>query len=105
MPRIVPGYYDAMDFGQYISDFKAVNEKGEPIEVKRLDMNTWMVADMKNAAKISYLVSDGWEHLTQKTEGAKSPASMFKKDSLFIINYNSLVGYFDEIKLLAMISQ
>jgi predicted metalloprotease with PDZ domain len=61
-------------------------------------IETWKVADLKNAAKISYLVSDGWEHLTQKTGGAKSPASMFKKDSLFIINYNSLVGYFDEIK-------
>ncbi|MCF0075756.1 peptidase M61 [Dyadobacter sp. CY261] len=97
IPRMVPGYYDAMDFGQYISDFKAVDDKGRPIEVKKLDVNTWMVADLKNAAEISYLVSDGWEHLTQQTGGAKSPASMFKKDSLFIINYNSLVGYFDEI--------
>lgn len=98
IPRMVPGYYDSMDFGQYVSDFKALNEKGEAIEVKKLDLNTWMVADLKNAAKISYFVSDGWEHLTQNTGGAKSPASMFKKDSLFIVNYNSLVGYFDEIK-------
>ncbi|MCF0048958.1 peptidase M61 [Dyadobacter sp. LJ53] len=97
IPRMVPGYYHAMDFGQYISDFKAVDHKGKPIEVKKLDVNTWMVADLKNAAEISYLVSDGWEHLTQQTGGAKSPASMFKKDSLFIINYNSLVGYFDEV--------
>jgi predicted metalloprotease with PDZ domain len=96
--RMVPGYYDAMDFGQYISDFKAINKKGELIEVKKLDLNTWMVADLKNAAKISYLVSDGWEHLLQNTGGGKSPGSTFKKDSLFIINYNSLVGYFDEIE-------
>ncbi|MCF0060602.1 hypothetical protein MUK70_15265 [Dyadobacter chenwenxiniae] len=41
---------NAMDFGQYISDFKAVNEKAEPIEVKKLDVNTWKVADLKNAA-------------------------------------------------------
>jgi predicted metalloprotease with PDZ domain len=83
IPRMVPGYYDVMDFGQYISDLTALNVKGEPIEVKKLDVNTWMIADLKDVANISYLVSDGWEHLTQKTGGAKSPASMFKKDSLF----------------------
>lgn len=98
MPRLVPGYYDAMNFGQYISDFQAFNKKGEKIDVKKLDINTWMVPDLKNTAKITYEVSDGWDYFTQETDNAKSAASMFSKDSLFIINYSALAGYFEEIK-------
>jgi len=98
MPKLVPGYYDAMNFGQYVSAFQAFNSKGVPLSVKRLDTNTWIVADLKNTAKITYEVSSGWDHLTQNTPGAKSAASTFKKDSLFILNYNALTGYFEEIK-------
>ena len=97
MPKLVPGYYDAMNFGQYVSAFQAFNSKGAAISVKRLDTNTWIVSDLKHTAKITYEVSGGWEHLTQNTPGARSAASTFKKDSLFILNYNALTGYFEEI--------
>ncbi|MBB5637047.1 putative metalloprotease with PDZ domain [Pedobacter cryoconitis] len=98
MPKLIPGYYDALNFGRYISEFKAFNKKGENIAVKRLDTNTWIIPNLKNVAKITYEVSGGWEHLMQKISSAKSPESMFKKDSVFVINYNSLAGYFEEIK-------
>ncbi|MBB6499033.1 peptidase M61 [Pedobacter cryoconitis] len=98
MPKLIPGYYDALNLGQYISDFRAFNKNGKSIAAKRLDTNTWIVSDLKNIAKISYKVSGGWEHLMQNTSNGKSTASMFKKDSVFIINYSSLVGYFEEIK-------
>jgi len=98
MPKLVPGYYDAMNFGQYVSAFQAFNKKGAPITVKRLDTNTWMVPDLKNTAKITYEVSGGWKNLTENTPGARSAASTFKKDSLFLFNYNALTGYFEEIK-------
>jgi predicted metalloprotease with PDZ domain len=97
MPKIVPGYYDELNLGQYISDFQAFNKKGENVSVKRLDTNSWAVPDLGNIAKITYKVSGGWNHLLQKTQGAKSPESMYKKDSVFVINYSSLVGYFEEI--------
>ncbi|MGY0035434.1 M61 family metallopeptidase [Pedobacter sp. NJ-S-72] len=98
MPKLIPGYYDALNFGQYISEFRAFNKKGKNIAVKRLDTNTWIVPNLKNIVKITYEVSGGWEYLMQNIQSAKSPESMYKKDSVFVINYNSLVGYFDEIK-------
>ena len=98
MPKLIPGYYDAMNFGQYVSAFKAFNKKGEPITVKRLDTNTWIVPDLKNTARITYEVSSGWEDLPQNTPGAKSAESTFKKDKLFILNYNALVGYFEKVR-------
>jgi len=98
IPKMVPGYYDAMNFGQYISDFVAFDKTGKEILTERLDQNSWMVHDLKNVTTISYQVADGWDSLQQKTQGAKSPASTFIKDSVFVINYNSLVGYFQEMK-------
>lgn len=38
MPKLVPGYYDAMNFGQYISASQAFNNNGEPVAVNRLTM-------------------------------------------------------------------
>jgi len=97
IPKMVPGYYDAMNFGQYISDFIALDKTGKEIRTERLDKNSWMVHDLKNVVNISYQVADGWDSLQQNTQGAKSAASTFIKDSVFVINYNSLVGYFQEM--------
>jgi predicted metalloprotease with PDZ domain len=98
MPKLVPGYYDALNFGQYVSEFRAFNKKGENIEVKRLDTNTWIIPDLKNIAKISYQVAGGWDSLMQRTSSPKSVASAYKKDSVFILNYSTLAGYFEELK-------
>ncbi|WP_300687250.1 hypothetical protein [Chryseobacterium sp.] len=98
IPKLVPGFYQAMDFGQYISNFTATDKNGKKIAAERLDKNSWLVEDLKHVSKISYQVAGGWNSLKQDTQGAKSPGSMFKKDSVSVINYNSLVGYFEEIK-------
>lgn len=97
IPKFVPGYYDALNFGQYVSDLKAFDKSGKPIGVTKLDINTWKISDLEHTVRISYQVADGWEHILQNTGGAKSPASMFRRDSVSIINYNALVGYFQEI--------
>lgn len=98
IPKLVPGFYQAMDFGQYVSNLTATDKNGKKITVERLDKNSWMIHDLQRVNKISYQVAGGWNSLEEDTQGAKSPGSMFKKDSIFVINYNSLVGYFEEIK-------
>ena len=98
IPKLVPGYYGAMDFGQYISDFKALDKAGNPLKTEHLDKNSWWIYDLKNLHSISYLVDDGWDGAYPRQGTAKSPGSMFMKDSVFVINYNSLIGYFEEIK-------
>jgi predicted metalloprotease with PDZ domain len=98
MPKLVPGYYDAMNFGQYVSDFQAFDKYGKSIAVSKLDTNTWKVMDLAHTVRVSYRVTGGWDQILQNTGGAKSPASMFRKDSVSIINYNALTGYFQELK-------
>ncbi|ASW73057.1 peptidase M61 [Chryseobacterium piperi] len=98
IPKLVPGFYQAMNFGQYVSDVVTTGKNGKKIRTERLDKNSWTIHDLKHVKKISYWVADGWDSLKENTEGAKSAGSTFKKDSVFVINYNSLVGYFKEIK-------
>ncbi len=98
IPKLVPGFYQAMNFGQYVSNFAATDKNGKKIRTERLDKNSWLVHDLKHVHKISYQVADGWDSLKNDTQEAKSPGSMFVKDSVFVINYNSLVGYFEEMK-------
>ncbi|WP_353146412.1 hypothetical protein [Chryseobacterium sp.] len=98
IPKLVPGFYQAMNFGQYISNFRATDKNGKKILTERLDKNSWLVHDLKHVDKISYQVADGWDSLEKDTHEARSAGSMFIKDSVFVLNYNSLVGYFEEMK-------
>jgi predicted metalloprotease with PDZ domain len=98
IPKLVPGYYGAMDFGQYVSDFTALDKSGKRLKTTQLDKNSWWVEDVQDVYAINYLVDDGWENAFSNTSLAKSPGSMFLKDSVFVINYNSLVGYFEDFK-------
>ena len=82
IPKLVPGYYAAMDFGQYISDFKAVDKAGNPLKTEHLDKNSWWIYDLKNLHSISYLVDDGWDGAYPRQSTAKSPSSMFLKDAV-----------------------
>ena len=98
IPKLVPGYYNAMNFGQYISDFKAVDKNGTVLKTEKLDKNSWLIYDLKNVFQITYRVDDSWESAYPRANIAKSPGSMFLKDSVFVLNYNSLIGYFEELK-------
>ncbi|RLJ33223.1 putative metalloprotease with PDZ domain [Chryseobacterium sp. 7] len=98
IPKLVPGFYQAMNFGQYVSDFTATDKNGKKVLTERLDKNSWMVHDLNHVKKISYQVADGWDSLEKESNEARSAGSMFIKDSVFVINYNSLVGYFEEMK-------
>jgi len=94
-PKIIPGIYGAMNFGQYISSFEVFDKKGKKLKTEHPDMNSWKVFDAKRIARVSYLVDDAWEAFDDKmiTGFYRSAASSFS-DSSFVITPNSLFGYF-----------
>ncbi|TSJ46571.1 hypothetical protein [Fluviicola chungangensis] len=94
-PKIIPGIYGAMNFGQYISTLEVFDKKGKKLKTAQTDMNSWMIYDAKNIARVSYLADDAWETFdTILKEGFfRSAASSFS-DSAFVITPNSLFGYF-----------
>lgn len=94
-PKIVPGIYGAMNFGQYISSFEVFDKKGKKLKVEQTDLNSWKIYDAKRIAGVSYRVDDAWEAFDEKMEYGfyRSAASSFS-DSSLVITPNSLFGYF-----------
>ena len=94
-PKIIPGIYGAMNFGQYISSFEVLDKKGKKLKIEQTDQNSWKIYHAAAIAQVSYLVDDAWETFDENMIDGfyRSAASSFS-DSSFVITPNSLFGYF-----------
>jgi predicted metalloprotease with PDZ domain len=98
IPKIVPGTYSDDDYGKYIDDLKAYDKKGNALEVKKADVNSWTISNAKKLDKITYLVNDTFD--TEKGTGFGegdifSPAgSNIDMGKNFMINTHCFIGYF-----------
>lgn len=94
LPKIVPGIYDALDYGKFIDHFTAVDNQGNPLKVNRMDNNGWEIIGTKKLALISYTVSNGWDRFDfEDLRPYRSSESHFDS-SVAILNANSVFGYF-----------
>jgi len=98
LPKTVPGTYSEDNFGKYIEDLKAFDIKGNSLEVKKLDMNSWSIANAKSLDKITYLVNDTYDIETGKGFGSDdifSPSgSNIDAGKNVMLNTHCFVGYF-----------
>lgn len=100
IPKTVPGTYSTDNYGKYSDDFKAFDAKGNALTVKRIDDNSWSVANAKTLAKITYLVGDTFD--TEKGSGfgnddVFSPAGTnIDAGKNFMLNTHGFVGYFQD---------
>lgn len=94
-PRIVPGIYGDMDFGQYVSALEAADEDGKPLAARQIDENCWEISNARALHTLTYRVDDAWEafDLNLKEGFYRSAASSFSPES-FVLNTNCLFGYF-----------
>lgn len=98
LPKIVPGVYDDLNFGKYVNNFQAFNKNGKPLEVKKIDENTWEVIGAQKLTKIRYAIDDGWEKFDFEGIRPYRAAESHFDSSVMILNTHSLFGYFDNIK-------
>ncbi|MEM6804046.1 MAG: hypothetical protein AAF696_21760 [Bacteroidota bacterium] len=93
-PKIVPGIYGAMDFGQYISSLNVYDSKGQKLELKKNGTNCWEILGARDIAKITYWVDDTWDvfNMEQEENFYRSAGSSFSADH-FVINNNCILGY------------
>ena len=98
IPKIVPGTYSDDDFGKYIDDLKAFDKKGNLLEVKKTDVNSWSIANAKTLDKITYLVNDTFESEKGRGFGTGdvfSPTgSNIDAGKNILLNTHCFVGYF-----------
>ncbi|WP_375437309.1 peptidase M61 [uncultured Hymenobacter sp.] len=99
-PKLVPGIYGNLSFGQYVADFTAYDRQNRPLAVVRQDTNRWVIADAGRLHHLTYLVAPTWrEFVVTDAKSApfyRSAGSSYHPDSAFVLNYSTFVGYFED---------
>jgi predicted metalloprotease with PDZ domain len=102
LPKTVPGTYSEDNYGRYIEDFKAFDDNGMLLLVKKTDDNSWSIANARALDKITYWVNDTYD--TEKgggfgKEDIFSPAgSNIDTGKNVMLNTHCFVGYFSHLK-------
>ena len=87
-----PGTYDQMNFGNYVSNFKAYDEEYEPLDVSKLSKNQWQLADPVNTAIIEYEIRETWDAVSPPDEIYKMAGTSIEEDHS-LINTFAVMGY------------
>lgn len=94
LPKIIPGTYSISDYGAFVSDVQAFNEKGKLLPVVRIDTNRWEIKKAKGLAKITYTVEDIFD-TEQQHEIYPMAATNFEAKNV-VINSPGIFGFLDK---------
>ena len=101
LPKIIPGTYSVDDYGKFIDDLKAMDSKGNELEVTKLDEDSWQIKNANKLSKVTYWVNDTFdiEGNGGFGKGVFSPAGTnIIEGKNFLINNHGFVGYFTNKK-------
>ncbi len=98
-PMTVPGTYAILNYGTYISDFKAFDENQKQLETKKIGANTFKIFPATNIKTITYQVRDSWDSKEKKHKIFEPAGTGFEKGKYFYINNGGLFGFFDNMLL------
>jgi predicted metalloprotease with PDZ domain len=103
-PKIVPGTYSISDYGRFIENFNAYDNKGIKIETQTSGLNAWIIDNTKGISKVEYDMNDTYD--SKLDNPIFEPAgSDIEKDSIYMLNLHCLLGYFQnqmEVRLLSL---
>ncbi len=99
LPKIVPGTYSIYDFGRFVKNFQAQDEKGGNLSALKIDDNTWRIIGAKKLYKITYQVEDTYD--SPQTNVVFEPAGTnIEEGKNFVLNTHGFFGYFQDLKRL-----
>jgi len=91
-PKIIPGTYEILNYGRFVSSLKAFDKKGNEAKVERIDENTWQIKG-KNITRLTYKIDDTWD--ADLREPLFEPAGTnFESKKNFMLNANGCFGFF-----------
>lgn len=99
LPKVIPGTYSVSDFGKYIDTFKALDYKGNELNVSKIDDNSWSISNASKLDKITYLVNDTYdsENMVKENKVFSPAGTNIDKDN-YVLNLFGFIGYFDSLK-------
>ena len=100
LPKTVPGTYSEDNYGKYIENLKAYDNKGNSLTVNQTNENSWSIPNAKKLDKITYWVNDTYDTETGKGFGGGdifSPSgSNIEAGKNIMLNTHCFVGYFSD---------
>lgn len=98
LPKIIPGTYSIEDYGRFVSEFTALDKKGNKLTVEKLNDNAWKIKAAKKLAKITYWVEDSYDTKLTGPEIFQPAGTNIEEGKNFVLNTCGFLGYFDAMK-------
>ncbi|WP_018478943.1 M61 family metallopeptidase [Pontibacter roseus] len=98
MPKIVPGTYSVSDFGKFVTEFQAVDDKGNPLPVEKLDNNRWRITNATNLDRVTYWINDSFDAAKREDVLFEPGGTNIEEGKNFLLNTFGFIGYFDGMK-------
>ncbi|MBA3972344.1 MAG: peptidase M61, partial [Bacteroidetes bacterium] len=101
LPKIVPGTYEILNFGRFVSEFRATDSAGVELKIERIDVNGWKIFKADKLYKITYEVEDSWDTEIKEPYVFEPAGSNFETGRNFILNTHCLFGYLENMTRLS----
>jgi predicted metalloprotease with PDZ domain len=100
-PAVIPGSYSRKDFGRFIENFTAYDDKGNKLSVKQKNFNVFEIKNAKNLQKITYLVNDTWDDTQFSDNFIFQPGGTnIAVNQNVVFNHQGFFGYLEGKKML-----
>ena len=94
-PKVIPGTYQVADYGKYIRRFRAWDNDGRRLKVKRRGWNTFRIQDARHLATITYWVNDTWDARFVRNDVYPMAGTNIDLGKNMVINAGGVFGYFE----------
>lgn len=97
LPATVPGTYSNLNFGRFVTSFKAYDKDGNELQVEKISTNQWQIADVDKLAELDYDIEDTFD---TKIENNKviPMAGTGINDEFIVLNTFAVLGYFEGLQ-------
>lgn len=103
MPSVIPGSYSRKDYGRFVQDFTAYDDKGKKLKVKREGQNQFVIDKARKLSRLEYAVDDSWDAKMDDSYIFQPGGTNFDTDARhpnFVLNHYGLYGYLEGYKML-----
>jgi len=98
LPKMIPGTYAIEDYGRFVSEFKALDKKGNELPVEKIGDNSWKIKNAAKLSKISYWIEDSFDTKLAGPDIFWPAGTNIEENKNFIINSSGYFGYFEGMK-------
>jgi predicted metalloprotease with PDZ domain len=98
MPRVIPGSYALKEYGRFLEQVKAFDQKGKEMKLTRSNNMFYLKKGAGKLSRIEYFVNDTWDDNDLKNFIFQPGGSNIEENKNFVLNNHAFMGYFEGYK-------